>query len=296
MELRIVIAAEVHLFDGGISAKAGGEGFEGFTAVVEVVALLELIAEFLKRGDDGGFELGDLDDVQGVLVGEDGADFLFAHGEDHRLEVVAGPVEGDPVEVDFAGILFSFLFGEFFEVRAFERFFADAAHVLEEGDGVVVAVEKFDEMEAVGFGDAAVLGAVFLVVGAEILFGGVGEVLGEILEEGFHAEVCFALVAELVTLGFEHVPACAVPAVGFDDFLEAFPDFVFGHLWVADLGFLGDDDGVDDLLFGLLHELGVAFTAGDLQAGFGFGFDAGESLLDQVGVDEFAVNAEHGGG
>ena len=84
-------------------------------------------------------------------------------------------------------------------------------------------------------------------------------------------------------------------AVHLERFLKPFTDLLIGDLRVALLGLLGDDDGVDDLLFGLLLELRVAFTTRNLQPGLGFGFDAGESLLDQVRVDEFTVDADHAG-
>ena len=293
--LDFIVSSEIDLFDSSLPAVFGGEGTESLAALVEGEAFAELFAEILEGGDDGGFEVGDLDEVEGVFVGDHGADLTLAHGEDHRFEVVAGTVEGDPVEVDFAGFLFGFAFGDFPEVATFKGVFADEAHAFEEADGVLVAIEEFDEVQAAGLGDGAVVVAVFVVKRAKFPVGGFGEVLGEIGEELFHAKVGFAFVAELIALGFEHVPAGTVFAVGFESLLEAFTDLVVRDPGVELLGFLGDDDGIDDLLLGLLHELAVAFAAGDLKAGFGFGFDAGEGLLDEVRVDEFAVDADHAG-
>ncbi len=293
--LIFIVPSEIDLFDSGLPAVFGGEGAEGLAALVEGEAFAELFAEILEGGDDGGFEFGDLDEVEGVFVGDHGTDLALAHGEDHRFEVVAGTVESNPAEVDFAGFLLGLAFGDFLEVAAFKGVFADEAHAFEEADGVLVAIEEFHEVQAAGLGDGAVVVAVFVVKRAEFPVGGVGEVLGELGEELFHAEVGFAFVAELIALGFEHVPAGAMFAVGLEGLLKAFADLLVRDLGVELFGFLGDDDGVDDLLLGLLHELAVAFAAGDLEAGFGFGFDAGEGLLDQVRVDEFAVDADHAG-
>ena len=73
----IVVAAEIHVFDGGLLAVLGGEGLERFAAVVELIAFQNLVAEILEGRDGRRLEVDHLDDVQRVLVGNDGADLAL---------------------------------------------------------------------------------------------------------------------------------------------------------------------------------------------------------------------------
>ena len=84
-------------------------------------------------------------------------------------------------------------------------------------------------------------------------------------------------------------------AVLLEGFFEAGLDLGVGKFGEAVLGFLGNQDRVDNLVLGLSHEFRVTFAAGNLQACFRLGLDSGEGLLKEVGVDKFSIDVKHVG-
>ena len=148
-------------------------------------------------------------------------------------------------------------------------------------------------MEDPDFGNCAELPLVLPVVGLDVLVAHFGFTRQHVIEKLFHAQGGFAFIVEAVPLSLQHVPACPVLPVFPERFFKAGLNLGLWKFGKTVLGFLGDEDRVDNFLLGLGHEFGIPLAAGYLQAGLRLGLDPGEGILKKIGIDELSVDAKH---